>query len=56
MINLKSKKFIYPVVLVILFAGFFAGGFYVGKIQNVCKVCKPEALDFSLFYEYYCFS
>lgn len=49
----NNKKIVYPIILVILFAGFFAGGFYVGKNQIVCKVCRPEALDFSLFYDVY---
>lgn len=53
MFNSKNKKFIYPVILIILFAGFFAGGFLVGKNDVVCKVCKPEDIDFSLFWEAY---
>lgn len=49
----NNKKIVYPLILIVLFAGFFAGGFYVGKNQIACKVCKPEALDFSLFYDVY---
>jgi len=48
-----KKKFIYPIILVILFAGFFAGGFLIGKEQVICKTCKPENLDFSLFWQAY---
>lgn len=48
-----NKKIIFPIVLIILFAGFFGGGFLFGKNQVVCKTCKPEALDFSLFYDVY---
>lgn len=51
--NLNNKKFLYPIVLVILFAGFFAGGFYVGKINVICKVCAPETIDMSLFWDSY---
>jgi carboxyl-terminal processing protease len=53
MFNFKNKKFIYPVILIILFAGFFAGGFFIGKNNVVCKVCKPETIDFSLFWDVY---
>ncbi len=50
---LNKKKVLYPFILLILFAGFFAGGFFVGKNDVVCKVCKPEEIDFSLFWEAY---
>ena len=53
MFNLNKKKFAYPVVLIILFAGFFAGGFFVGENSVECKVCKPEEIDFSLFWDVY---
>jgi carboxyl-terminal processing protease len=35
----------------ILIGGGFYGGFFYGKLQ--CKVCPPEDIDFSLFWEAY---
>ena len=35
------------------FLGSFGFGIWVGKSQVVCKVCKPENVDFSLFWEAY---
>lgn len=49
----KNKKFLYPIVLFVLFAGFFASGFFVGKIQVVCKSCALENIDMSLFWDSY---
>lgn len=31
----------------------FAVGFYAGKNQVICKACKPENIDFSLFWNAY---
>ena len=51
----KRRKIIFG------FLGFFLGiflltivfgaGFFIGKLQVVCPVCKPEEVDFSLFWE-----
>lgn len=39
------------IFLIISFLIIFGIGFWVGKIQVVCKICPPEDLDFSLFWE-----
>lgn len=47
----KFKKILLSIsliILVIVSAGF---GFYFGKTQ--CKICQPEEIDFSLFWEAY---
>jgi carboxyl-terminal processing protease len=49
----KNNKFIYPIIIVILFVGFFAGGFFIGKNNVELKVCQPETIDFSLFWDAY---
>jgi len=51
----KRKKILFG------FLGFFLGvvlisivfgtGFFIGKLQVICPVCKPEEVDFSLFWE-----
>lgn len=48
----KRKIFNY-LLIAVLFAGVFFLGVSVGKHQAVCPVCKPEAVDFSLFWEAY---
>lgn len=50
---INNKKVLYPIVLIVLFAGFFAGGFFVGKEKVVCKVCAVENVDLSLFWDSY---
>lgn len=50
---IKSKKFIYPVILVVLFVTIFGAGFFAGRNNIVCRTCKPENIDFSLFWEAY---
>jgi carboxyl-terminal processing protease len=46
------KKAIIFVFIFFTFLGFsFYGGFYFGKTQ--CKVCPPQEIDFSLFWEVY---
>lgn len=47
----KFKKFLILLFLLILVSGSFSLGFYYGDLQ--CKVCPPEALDFSLFWDAY---
>lgn len=49
---LNKKIFKYLALTVILVA-VFGVGFSVGKNQVVCKVCKPENVDFSLFWDAY---
>jgi carboxyl-terminal processing protease len=38
-------------VLIFCFLVIFGVGFWVGKVQVVCKVCAPEKVDFSLLWE-----
>jgi len=48
----QNKK----IILVLVIAGIlisFGSGFFIGKKQVICKVCKPEEIDFSLFWEAY---
>ena len=46
----KKVKYL---ILVILLAAVFGAGFFVGKNQVVCKICTPENIDFSLFWDAY---
>ncbi|MEK7658287.1 MAG: S41 family peptidase [Patescibacteria group bacterium] len=51
---ISKKKIVFLFIgLVILLAGVFTAGIFVGKNQVVCKVCAPEKLDFSLFWDAY---
>jgi carboxyl-terminal processing protease len=43
------KKILISVFLVIVILASFGGGFYYGESQ--CKICPPEEIDFSLFWE-----
>ena len=43
------KKTLISIFLVIVILASFGGGFYFGKSQ--CKICPPEEIDFSLFWE-----
>ncbi len=43
------KKALISIFLVIVILASFGGGFYFGKSQ--CKICPPEEIDFSLFWE-----
>jgi carboxyl-terminal processing protease len=45
------KKIIFGLLVAILIGGSFYGGFRYGKYQ--CKICPPEEIDFSLFWEAY---
>lgn len=47
----KFKKILLSISLIILVIGSFGFGFYFGKTQ--CKICQPEEIDFSLFWEAY---
>jgi len=47
----SSKKIILSFLAAVLIGGAFYGGFFYGKLQ--CKICPPEDIDFSLFWEAY---
>jgi carboxyl-terminal processing protease len=49
--NVKLKKFFIPIFLIFIILTSFGLGDYFGKTQ--CKVCPPEEIDFSLFWEAY---
>ena len=53
MITLNKKKIFYSFVLITILLVVFVIGFVLGKNQAVCKVCKPESVDFSLFWDAY---
>ncbi|KPJ71284.1 hypothetical protein AMJ50_02650 [Parcubacteria bacterium DG_74_3] len=46
---MRFKKDLILLFLVIAIGVSFGSGFYYGKLQ--CKVCPPEEIDFSLFWE-----
>ncbi len=48
---LSLKKNLSILFLIAAFLVIFGLGFWVGKTQTVCKVCPPEEVDFSLFWE-----
>lgn len=49
----KRKKGAYIVVSLLLVGVVFGVGYLYGKSTVVCKVCKPETLNFSLFWDAY---
>src|SRR3990167_10068012 len=53
MLNFNNKKILLSLALVVAFLFVFGMGFYVGQKQVVCPVCKPENIDFSLFWDAY---
>ncbi len=53
MFSFSKKKIFYVLILVALFFVVFNAGFYIGKNSVVCKACKPETIDFSLFWDAY---
>ena len=46
-----KRKIILVFLIFFLIGATFAGGFYFGKSK--CKICPPEEIDFSLFWEAY---
>lgn len=50
---MNKRKIFFSFGFIVLVAGVFVGGIFVGKAQVVCKVCKPETVDFSLFWDAY---
>lgn len=53
MYSINKNKLAVYVVLAAIVVAVFGVGVVVGKNQVVCKACKPEALDFSLFWDAY---
>lgn len=47
----EQKKNLNVLFLIFAFLIIFGIGFFVGKGQVVCRVCPPEQVDFSLFWE-----
>jgi len=50
--KLDNRLIIFSLAVVIVLSSF-GFGFWMGKSQVVCKVCAPEDIDFSLFWEAY---
>ena len=49
----NKKRILHYFILLALFFIVFGAGFFDGKNQVVCKACKPEKVDFSLFWDAY---
>lgn len=48
---MSKKKIFFSFLVVVLIGISFYSGFFYGKLQ--CKICPPEEIDFSLFWEAY---
>jgi len=46
-----KKKIIFVSLIIFLIGTGFSAGYFFGKFQVTCPVCKPEKIDFSLFWE-----
>ncbi len=53
MFQFNKKKISKYIIGVVILSAIFSAGFYVGEKQAVCKACKPENIDFSLFWNAY---
>ncbi len=53
MINFEIKKVLRYLGALAILVVIFGAGFYIGKSQVVYNVCKPEAVEFSLFWDAY---
>src|SRR5438105_606348 len=49
----QKNKVVKILVAGVFVLAIFGIGFVVGKDQTVCRVCKPETVDFSLFWDAY---
>jgi carboxyl-terminal processing protease len=47
----KKLIFIFLTILIITGIGSFGIGLYLGNSYKICTVCKPDNVDFSLFWE-----
>lgn len=46
-----KRKIILSFLLVFLIGASFSAGYFFNKFQTTCPACKPEEVDFSLFWE-----
>lgn len=53
MITFNKHKIFIPILLTIILVFVFWAGIFIGQKQIVCRICPPENLDFSLFWEAY---
>lgn len=44
-------KKLYPVLLIVLYSALLLSGFAAGRLTKECRICPPEDVDFSLFWE-----
>ena len=51
--NFNKSKLAKYFLVIIIFGAVFCAGVFLGKNQVICKVCKPEVVDFSLFWDAY---
>jgi len=51
MFESNRPKLFYFLILIVVFVAIFLAGFYIGNNSVSATVCKPENLDFSLFWE-----
>ncbi len=51
--NFNKKNISKYAACAIIALAFFGGGFFAGKNSVVVKACKPEQIDFSLFWDAY---
>ncbi len=49
----KFKNNLFLILLIVALLFSFKFGLWVGKNQVICRICPPEEIDFSLFWEAY---
>jgi len=53
MLGLNKKRIFRYIILAAVFFVVFGAGFYFGVNQVTCRICQPETIDFSLFWDAY---
>ncbi len=53
MFAVDKKKAVFYGLVGLLFVGVFLSGVFIGRNQVVCKICTPDNVDFSLFWDAY---
>lgn len=48
-----KKKVIFLILIFLFLGGSFSVGYLLGKSSVVCRVCQPEDINFSLFWDVY---